>query len=155
MTKLTEFDLTKIMAALQTIQKYGAFDDNTDTPKRYYLDPVKNKKMGFVWYVRYLDNGVVIPSHWTTGTNDRKEAEKFAVENRGKLLNKYFGRNCIKKPYGELYIILRKYYSDKPPYLEIDAMRGRSINEHSRVTYHNLITKQFIPLSEKKWNKRN
>jgi len=149
MSNLTQFDLTKIMAALQTIKEYSSYVNNPLTPKRYYLDPVKNKKLGFVWYVRYLDNGIVIPSHWTTGTNDRGVAEKFAIENRERLLTAYYNRNLVKKPYCELYTILRKYYCENSPYLEIDRKRGRLLGDKARVTYHNFITKQFIPYLKK------
>jgi len=58
-------------------------------------------------------------------------------------------RKKIKKSYVELYSILKKYYSVNSPYLEIDRKRGRQLNEAARNTYHNFITKQFIPYLRK------
>ena len=63
MTELKQLDLNKIIAAIQTIQEYAATVNVS--PKRFYLDKVTNRKHGFTYYVRYLDNGIFIPSHWT------------------------------------------------------------------------------------------
>ena len=136
-------------AAMRAIEEFGSHFSDPAIPKRFYLETVKNKKMGFVYYVRYLDNGVLVPSHWCTHTNIKEMAEKFAIENRERLLANYFNRDKVTKPYGELYAILRKYYSKNSPYLEIDAMRGRAISDKSRIVYNNMITKQFIPYLKK------
>jgi len=135
--------------AMQAFQEFGLQHPDPWSPKKFYLDKVKNKKLGFVYYVRYSNNGIIIPSHWTTKTNDRQEAEKYAEENRERLLSRYFKREKIKKPYGEMYSILRKYYSKDSAYLQIDIKRGRSIAERSRLTYHNFINKRFIPFLKK------
>jgi integrase len=117
-------------------------------PKRFYLERVKSKKLGIVYYVKYLHNGVLVPSHWTTRTNNRELAEKYAVENRERLLSEYFERST-KKSYSEFLSIFRNYYSKDSPYLQIDVKRGRSISEDSRITYNNFINKQFIPYLKK------
>jgi len=134
---------------MKELKDYGSHFDTPQPPKRYYLEPVKNKKIGTVLYVRYLDNGKIIPSHWSTHTNDRGAAEHFAIANREKLLSRYYDRKTVKKPNGALYAILKRYYSENSPYLEIDAMRGRTIAEKSRVTYHNFVNNQFIPYLKK------
>ena len=136
-------------SAMKAIEEFGAHIPETYTPRIHYLNKIANKKLGHVWYVRYIENGVVIPSHWSTGTNDREKAERWAVENRERLLNKYFNRKTVKKPYGELYDILRKYYSKGSKYLEVDFNRGKSLGNNSRNAYHNFITKQFIPYLKK------
>jgi len=118
-------------------------------PKTFYLRQIKNKKQGFVWYVSYINNGAVVPSTWSTKTNDKETAGKWAVENRERLLTKYYGRNVIKKPYGEMYSILKKYYAPNSEYLKIDINRGKSISGKVRGAYHNFIIKQFIPYLRK------
>ena len=118
-------------------------------PKKFYLDKVKNKKMGYVYYVRYLENGVVVPSHWTTKTNDHDMAEKYAIENRERLLVRYLSRGIVKKPYCEMYTILRKYYEINSSYLQADADRGRVFGVEARTKYHNFITQCFIPYLKK------
>ena len=147
MAEAKQIDLTKIMAAIQTIQDYVSAIDLA--PKRFYLDKVPSKKHGFIYYVRYLDNGIVIPSHWTTGTNDKPKAESYAVYNRDRLLLAYYNRNIIKKPYGDMYSILKKYYAENSEYLKIDTNRGKLINEETRRSYYNYIIKQFIPYLKK------
>jgi len=149
MSEIKHFDLKKITEALQTVQEYFNSTGNVWTPKKYYLDRVPNKKMGYVWYVRYLDNGVIIPSHWTTRTNVREKAEKYAVENRDKLLIAYYNRKIVKKSYGEMYSIFKKYYAKDSEYLQVDINRGKSLSERARNSYHLFITTQFIPYLKK------
>jgi integrase len=113
---------------------------------RHYLDKVPNNKLGFVYYVKYLKDGKLVPSKWCTHTNIEELAVKFAIENRERLLEEYYKRDTDKlKPYKELYSILKKYYSKNSPYLQIDQKRGRVLSDEARTSYHNFITKQFIP----------
>ena len=139
----------KTPETMQAIQEYGAQYSDPRNPKRFYLDPVPNKKMGFVYYVRYLNNGKVVPSHWCTHTNNYKAAERFALENRDRLLMEYYDRKVVKKPYADLYTILKRYYAENSSYLQADAKRGRVLGETARVIYHNFIIKQFIPYLRK------
>jgi integrase len=134
---------------MKSLQGYNSIPAETYEPKRFYLSKVKNKKLGFVYYVRFLENGVVVPSKWCTHTNDEKTAERFAAENRERLIAKYYNRDNVKKPYGEMYSILRKYYSENSQYLQIDMKRGKSLSDKARRHYHNFIIKQFIPYLKK------
>ena len=135
--------------AMKKIQKIGSRYLDPWEPKKFYLERVKNKRLGFVYYVRYIDNGNVIPSHWTTRTNDYEAAERYAIENRDMLLTKYYSRDKITQPYGEMYSILRKYYAANSRYLQIDTNRGKSLGDKARKTYHNFITRQFVPYLKK------
>ena len=135
--------------AMQYLQKFGSRFDDPVIQKRHYLEKVKSKKLGFVLYVRYIENGIVVPTHFSTKTNNYEEADRWAVENREKQLAKYYNRDTVKKPYGEMYTILRKYYTKNSEYLKIDVNRGKSISDKSRGTYHNFIIKQFIPYLKK------
>ena len=135
--------------AMRAIQEFGSRFIDPHEPKLFYLSKVRNKKLGFVYYTRYLVNGKMVPSNWSTGTNDEDAAEKWAIENRERLLTKYFKKDTVKKSYGELYAILKKYYAKDSIYLQIDAKRGHAFGENSRSSYYNMITKQFIPYLRK------
>ena len=135
--------------AVKIIQEYGSHFTDPAEPKEYYLEAVKNKKLGFVYYVKYRHNGELIPSKWTTRTNDRMEAERYAVENKNRLLEEYFNRKTVKKPYVDIYIILKRYYAKDSPYLQIDRKNGRRVSEDARVVYHNFVINQFIPYLRK------
>lgn len=116
-------------------------------PKGYSLSKVKSKKLGFTYYVRYIYEGRVVPSRWSTHTNDLFAAQKFAVENRERILDVYF------KKYGRqtvgLYRLLKNYYAPGSRYIEIDRKRGRMLSEDSRNTYHSNIINTFIPYLRK------
>jgi len=118
--------------------------------KGYYLVKVNSQEYGFLYYARFIKDGKLVPTKRCTHTNNREAAERWAVENRDKVLDEYFNRNIVKKKYGDLFTILRKYYSPNSPYLEIDIKRGRALSDDSRETYHNFILHQFIPFLQKK-----
>jgi excisionase family DNA binding protein len=142
--------LEKYPESMRAIQEYAKQFADPWVPKKFYLRTLTTKKLGKVYYVRYLDNGKLVPTNWSTHTNDKAAAENFAIENRERLLKKYYSKAKDKrKPYKEMYSIFRVYYSENSPYLQIDAKRGRSIADKSRVTYHNFIMKQFIPFLRK------
>ena len=114
--------------------------------KGYTLTKVTNKKLGFVYYVRYIVDGKTVPSRWCTHTNNEIAAAQWALENRERLLAEYLTRKeDSKKPYANLYAILKKYYDENSQYLQTDKDYGRIINEKSRITYHNFVNRQFIP----------
>jgi integrase len=134
--------------SIKELKKFSAQFNDPIEPKKFYLEPVKNKKLGIVYYVKYLNNGVLVPSHWTTRTNNYDLAVKYAIENRERLLKEYFERR-VKKPYSELLSVFKNYYSKNSPYLQIDIKRGRSISDNSRNAYNNFINRQFIPYLKK------
>lgn len=132
------------------INKILSFHNSRDNePKKFYLRKVYNRNGGYVYYVRYLDNGRLVPSNWSTGTDDYETARIFAIENREIKLAGYYNRELIKKPYIDLHMVLKKYYAEKSPYLQVDINKGRIVNEGARVVYHNFILNQFIPYLKK------
>jgi len=118
--------------------------------KGYYLWARKNKNGDIIFYAIYIKDGHKIPTKRCTYTNNREVAERWAVENRDRVLNEYYNRDVIIKKYSDLYTILRKYYTHGSPYLEIDIKRGRELNNDSREAYHNFILHQFIPFLRRK-----
>jgi excisionase family DNA binding protein len=102
--------------------------------KGYSLSKVPNKQYDFLYYVRYIENGKLIPSRWNTHTKDIKAAESFAQDNRDRIIAAYKNRKEAKD---KLYAILGDYYGLNSPYLERDKQRGRHIVEENRQKYFN------------------
>ena len=109
--------------------------------RQEYSIVARHGKKGKVYYIRYFRDNKMIPSQWSAGTADYREAELFAQTNKEKILNRYYNRKEGKV----LYTVLRKYYSKDSPYLVIDAARGRKINESSRQILNGFILNSFIP----------
>jgi site-specific recombinase XerD len=83
----------------------------------------------------------MIPSQWSTQTENYRTAQIFAAENKDQILKKYFNRKEGKT----LYAVLIHYYAPGSTYLAIDAIRGRKLNETSRKILHGFIVNTFIP----------
>jgi site-specific recombinase XerD len=133
----------EVFAALQAIdQKVIAHSNAQKNPKRYSLIKRPSKRYGFLYYVRYIDKGKLIPSKWNTHTNILHEADEFAQENRDRILAEYRSRHI---PQGELYSILRGYYKARSSYLEKDKNRNRILCEKTRSVYYHFMNKKFIP----------
>jgi hypothetical protein len=121
--------------------------------KGYCLSKVKNKKSGFLYYVRYSINGKMIPSRWNTHTNELESAKIFAEENRMRILTEYHKTHFMKdlgiKEYGNMFKILKTFYSFESVYLKYTEELNRTINERTRINYDNIINKVFIPFLKK------
>jgi len=119
----------------------------TSRPKRgrgYWLSKIPSQKQGFTYYVRYMDHGIVVPSRWSTGTNDPLKANSWALLNRERLLANYYRQ--LKEPkIKSMCSILKNYYKPDSEYLLTERNRGRSISDHTAGSYHNFINKKFIP----------
>jgi integrase len=100
------------------------------TAKYYYLSKVPNRKIGFVYYVRYLENGKLVPSRWSTGTSNRDLAEQFAKDRRESLLANYHKRRSAQENF---YDIVERYYETDSEYLKDDLLMGRTLCEHNRL----------------------
>jgi integrase len=109
--------------------------------RRYYLNKVKNRE-GFSYYVRYTENGRLVPSRWTTGTDNLLRAHGFARENRERLLAAYHEKKDDSR---NIYKVLPLYFCDHSPYLENEKQQGRTMSEHTRTYYHNFITGTVVP----------
>ena len=123
-------------------------------PKLYNLIKVKNKKYGFLYYVRYMRNGKMIGSRWNTRTNDLCAAEIFAQNNRDRILAEYDARRSPEHVKQSIYYTLTEYYKKNSEFLKDAADRGREITDRVRITYHNFIIKVFIPFLREKGVKK-
>jgi hypothetical protein len=138
----------EVFAALQAMdQKMIVRSGAQKNPKRYNLIKRPSKKYGYLYYVRYIDNGKLIPSKWNTHTNLLPEAEQFARENRDHLLSGYYSRHTSR---GELYSLLSGYYKAGSAYLERDKNRNRILSEKTRSVYYHFMNRKFIPYLQEK-----
>jgi integrase len=138
----------ELFAALQAINiKVIAHSNAQKNPKRYNLIKRPSKKYGYLYYVRYIDKGKLVPSKWNTHTNILQEADKFARENRDQILSKYYSKHALKSV--ELYSILGEYYKAGSSYLEKDKNRNRILGEKARSVYYHFMEKKFIPYLQK------
>jgi integrase len=107
--------------------------DKQITPPRqakyYYLSKVPSRKLGFVYYVRYLENGRLVPSRWSARTNNYELAKKFAEDNRDRILSAYHARRSIQENF---YGVIERYYEEDSQYLKDDLLMGRTLCEHNR-----------------------
>jgi integrase len=132
--------------AIKALKEFDSrFSFGTYQPKGYSLCKVTNKRHGFLYYVRYFENGKLIPSRWCTHTNDRASAEQFARDNRTKIIEAYFYR----KNHG-LYAVLSNYYKEGSIYYEHEKDRGRVLSARTTAIYHNFTNKILIPFLRKK-----
>jgi integrase len=135
----------EVFAALQAIDlKVVSHSNSQKNPKRYSLIKRPSKKYDYLYYVRYIDNGKLIPSKWNAHTNILQEAEKFAQENRDRILSAYYSKHALKNADNELYAILEKYYQPGSPYLEKDKNRNRILCKKTRSIYYHFMKEQFI-----------
>ena len=135
--------------ALANLHEYNK---NFVVPRRgkgYSLTLVPNKKLGNVYHVRFIENGRIIPTWRSTHTNDYEAAVLFAVNNRDKVLADYHRKMSREKNVDRLYPIFRKYYEKDSVYLKKDTLRGRTLGEDARRTYHNSVINNFIPFLRK------
>jgi integrase len=116
-------------------------------PKYFSLSKVKNKRHGFLYYVRYIDieSRKLVPSRWCTHTNDKEEAEKYAVENRERILKEY----TYKKNEG-MYAVLAAFYKEGSKYLENERNHGRRLGTKTRSMLHNFAKKVLMPFLRRK-----
>ena len=129
-----------------TLSAVRLFDNATfqqKQPKGYSLIKRPNKKLGFVYYVRYYHDGKMLPTKWNTRTNVLEEAERFAVQNRVRLVELYLRSRDVK-----MYTLLEGFYnSTSSEYL---VSGNEKILERSRKDYQRAILNCFIPFLKKK-----
>jgi site-specific recombinase XerD len=131
--------------ALETLKRLNAQIIPPRQPKGYSLSKVGNKKYGFIYYVRYITRGKLIPTRWSTHTNNLDLAEQFARDNRDRLLAERGIRQTQKKASREIIQIMEAYYAENSSFLLEDRRRGRSLKDNTRALYHAFMLNKFIP----------
>jgi site-specific recombinase XerD len=136
MKKYITREFPQTVAALRLIDTVPGHRE----PKGYNLVKRENKKLGYVYYVRYWHEGRMLPSKWCTHTNKKKEAERIAVERREEIIRDYSRRHD-----GRLYKILNDFYAPYSEYIQRDLRRNYGLSEKNRSGYHGVIMSRFIP----------
>ena len=113
--------------------------------KGYNLVKIENKKLGHVYYVRYSYQGKMLPTKFNTHTNVIEEAERFALQNKARLVEQYVCSHDEK-----MYVILEKFYEANSDYLLCEEKRNQKISERIRKEYHAVIKNRFVPFLKKK-----
>ena len=125
-----------------TIKALQIIDRANLTPKRrkgFNLVKVENKKHGFLYYARYSNNGKILPTKFCTHTNDLSTAEKFARENKERLVEGYLQRKD-----GRMYNILESFYKSNTD-AAVNDIYSLRISDQSRNNYHAILIYKFIP----------
>jgi integrase len=141
-------DITQLKAYVAgeypaTIQALRLIDKDCTEPKRrkgFNLVKRENKKYGFMYYVRYSHGGKMLPSKWNCHTTILGEAERFALENRERLIDRY-----LRGHDGRGFKILEKFYEEESEYLASEEKRTRALSVSTRRNYGSVITSKFIP----------
>lgn len=140
---LGSFIATQFPTILRAIRLVDSEHIQPKQPKGYYLFKRENKKHGYLYYVRYSHNGKMLPTKWNTHTNILEEAERFAKENKVRLVELYLRSHDVK-----IYTLLESFYSSSSN--EYLVSGNDKITERSRRDYHGAIVNRFIPFLKKK-----
>jgi integrase len=108
--------------------------------KGYSLVKRENKKSGYVYYVRYPYGGRMLPSKWNTHTNVLREAERFAEENRERLIGAYLGAHD-----GRGLAILEGFYEEGSAHLLCEEKRSGPVSGQMRKRCGGVIKNKFMP----------
>lgn len=137
MKTVLEKECPTIMKALRLVdESYRA----ARQPKGYNLIKVKNKKLGFVYYVRYWHNGKMLPSKWCTHTNIPEKASEYAAANRQAHISRYTGQSGT-----EILRFFEKFYETTNPIYQNEYKKENELTEQNRKRHLSTITKKFIP----------
>jgi hypothetical protein len=113
--------------------------------KGFSLVKRENKKLGFVYYVRYSHDGKMLPTKWNTHTNVLEEAERFARENRTRLVEQY-----VRSRDMEMYAFFEHFYEPDSDLFICEEQRNRKVSERSRQDYYANTVNRFIPFLQKR-----
>jgi integrase len=110
---------------------------------------IRGKKSGkSIYYCQLRDrNGNKLSVHFSTGTNNRKEAENYVVKNYDRIISEYTA--SIKNRDGRgvkiLHASLLEYFADGSKWLELDKARNIERRDNSNGYYRSIIERYLIP----------
>ena len=118
--------------------------ENGGEKRKYYLVKRPSKKMGYVYQVKLIDQntGEILPTKYSTGTNDFETAIQWAEKNYKDLLTQYAGKAELK--------ILEKYYSDSGEYWKYEKYDGRKVSHLVLKHRQAFMTNHIIPFFQSK-----
>jgi integrase len=114
--------------------------------RTYYLIKRQSKKYGFIYNVKYLDpeTGKILPTKFSTGTNDKIQAVQWAEQNKDACLKSYFENGKAE------LAILENFYGVNSKFLVLEAMDGRKLQDKSRNNYYAFMKRYIIPFFQSK-----
>jgi site-specific recombinase XerD len=89
-----------------------------------------------------MEHGKVVRSRWNTRTKNLEAAERFAQDNRERILTAYHLKHDSSQQFFEM---LSDFYREGSAYMTASANRGRLLGEKTRKEYHAFIIKTLIP----------
>ena len=113
--------------------------------KGYNLIKRENKKLGFVYYVRYWHKGEMLSSKWCTHTNNEKTACTFAENNREELISKY-----LKKTGSHVIRFFKHFFDINSEVYQNECRRNGEMEELRRKRYQMIMNDKFIPFLKEK-----
>ena len=117
------------------VKAFKKIDEENKRPKRrkgFSLVKRESKKHGFLYYARFSHNGKMLPTKWNTHTNSLEAAERFARENKDRLVEGYLARQG-----GRMFAMLEGFYEG--------GQGSLYISDRCRREYGAMIRKRFIP----------
>jgi site-specific recombinase XerD len=132
----------------KTIRALRFIDQNNLAPnprKGFNLVKRENKKSVFLYYLRYYHHGQMLPSTWKTHTNNLEEAERFARENRTRLIERYLRSHDRK-----MFTLFEQFFQPESDFLACEEKRNRQLSSRCRKEYHAVIHAKFIPFLERR-----
>lgn len=133
-------EIPRIIRALQFIENEHIEHKELRKPKGYNLTKVANKALGYVYYVRYWHEGRMVPSKWTTATNDYAEASDFAIKNRERLITEYY-----RKRGNDVERFFETYYDPESAIYKGEVMRSGEVTEKRNEQSLRFMQNTFVP----------
>ena len=118
--------------------------ENSGAKRSYYLFKRASKKQGFIYQVKYIDpdTNKILPTKYSTNTNDLQTAILFAERNKEALLKQYSGKAELK--------VLENYFVEGSQYLEFEKMEGRNLTSFVVKQRYGFMRKHIIPFFQSK-----
>ena len=93
-----------------------------ETGRTYYLVKRPSKKSGFIYQVKYIDpeTNAILPTKYSTGTNDLNTAIQWAERNRKSCLANYHGKCELS--------LLDSYFIEGSVYMKYEKYDGRKLS---------------------------
>jgi len=133
---LKQNDIQKLLG----IQKF----ENGGEKRKYYLIKRPSKKLGYVYQVKIIDQntGEILPTKFSTGTNNLETAIQWAERNYKTCLSKYEGRAELS--------VFEKYYIDTGEYWRFEKYDGRKLSPIVMKQRHAFMVNHIIPFFQSK-----
>ena len=135
--------------AIRELKYIGSGYETSRKPKGYNLIKRINKKLGYVFYVRYWHEGRMLPSKWNTHTNDYYEACEYAKDNREILISEY-----LKRKGNEVEEFFERFFDLNSNIYKNECKRNGNMTEEKRKKCEAVMTKYFVPFLKERQIKK-